>query len=117
MKVAPPDRGLSCHASGDQSAIDTLPLPKSDVVYWDAACPGFGVKVPKGRKVFAVLYRIGGAGSKLRGNRGQMASRSSCNQNPRPPSSCSLRDKPQNETRFVAAYVEDSRQQRYSVLN
>lgn len=33
----------------------------------DAASPGFGVKVtPKGRKVFLVLYRTGGAGSKLR---------------------------------------------------
>ena len=50
-----------------KSAIDALPPPKSDVVYWDAASPGFGVKVtPKGRKVFVVLYRIGGAGSKLR---------------------------------------------------
>jgi integrase len=50
-----------------KSAIDALPIPKSDVVYWDAGCPGFGVKVtPKGRKVFIVLYRIGGAGSKLR---------------------------------------------------
>ena len=37
------------------------------MVYWDAGCPGFGVKVtPKGRKVFVVLYRTGGAGSKLR---------------------------------------------------
>jgi len=36
-------------------------------VYWDAGCPGFGVKVtPKGRKVFIVLDRTGGAGSKLR---------------------------------------------------
>jgi integrase len=36
------------------------------VVYWDAGCPGFGVKVtPKGRKVFIVLYRTAGAGSKL----------------------------------------------------
>jgi integrase len=50
-----------------KSAIDTLPTPKSDLVYWDAGCPGFGVKVtPKGRKVFIILYRTGGAGSKLR---------------------------------------------------
>ena len=50
-----------------KSAIDALPTSKSDVVYWDAGCPGFGVKVtPKGRKVFIVLYRAGGAGSKLR---------------------------------------------------
>jgi hypothetical protein len=50
-----------------KSAIDALPTPKSDIVYWDAAIPGFGVKVtPKGRKVFVVLYRTGGAGSKLR---------------------------------------------------
>jgi integrase len=50
-----------------KSAIDAIPTPKSDVVYWDVGCPGFGVKVtPKGRKVFIVLYRTGGAGSKLR---------------------------------------------------
>jgi integrase len=50
-----------------KSAIDALPTPKSDVVYWDIASSGFGVKVtPKGRKVFVVLYRTGGAGSKLR---------------------------------------------------
>jgi integrase len=50
-----------------KSAIDALPTPESDTVYWDAALPGFGVKVtPKGRKVFIVLYRTGGAGSKLR---------------------------------------------------
>jgi integrase len=50
-----------------KSAIDALPASKSDVVYWDTGCPGFGVKVtPKGRKVFIVLYRTGGAGSKLR---------------------------------------------------
>ena len=47
--------------------IDALPTPQSDIVYWDAALPGFGVKVtPKGRKVFMVLYRTGGAGSRLR---------------------------------------------------
>jgi integrase len=50
-----------------KSAIDALPSLSSDVVYWDAAYPGFGVKVtPKGRKVFIVLYRTGGAGSNLR---------------------------------------------------
>src|SRR5258707_9059614 len=50
-----------------KSAIDAIPTPASDVVYWDAASPGFGVKVtPKGRKVFVVLYRTGGAGAKLR---------------------------------------------------
>src|SRR5258707_1217843 len=50
-----------------KSTIDSLRTPNSDVVYWDAGVPGFGVKVtPKGRKVFVVLYRTGGAGSKLR---------------------------------------------------
>src|SRR5690242_10217782 len=50
-----------------KSTIDALPTPSSDVVYWDAASPGFGVKItPKGRKVFIVLYRTGGAGSHLR---------------------------------------------------
>jgi integrase len=50
-----------------KSAIDALSCPPSDVVYWDAASPGFGVKVtPTGRKVFVVLYRTVGAGSKLR---------------------------------------------------
>src|SRR5438132_11489701 len=49
-----------------KSAIDALPKPPKDIVYWDAASPGFGVKVtPKGRKVFIVLYRTGGAGSQL----------------------------------------------------
>ena len=50
-----------------KSAIDALPIPASDTVYWDSGSAGFGVKVtPKGRKVFIVLYRTGGAGSKLR---------------------------------------------------
>jgi integrase len=50
-----------------KSAIDDLPTRAKEVVYWDAACPGFGVKVtPTGRKVFVVLYRTGGAGSRLR---------------------------------------------------
>jgi integrase len=36
-------------------------------VYWDTGLPGFGVKVtPKGRKVFIVMYRLAGAGSRLR---------------------------------------------------
>jgi len=50
-----------------KSSLDALPTPSRDVVYWDSGCPGFGVKVtPRGRKVFIVLYRTGGAGSKLR---------------------------------------------------
>ena len=41
-----------------KSVIDDLPTPAKDVVYWDAGCPGFGVKVtPAGRKVFVVLFR------------------------------------------------------------
>jgi integrase len=50
-----------------KSVIDDLPTPAKDIVYWDAGCPGFGVKVtPAGRKVFVVLFRTGGAGSRLR---------------------------------------------------
>src|SRR6266852_5058692 len=50
-----------------KNSIDALPTPQTDLVYWDAGYPGFGVKVtPKGRKVFVVLYRTGGAGSRLR---------------------------------------------------
>jgi hypothetical protein len=50
-----------------KSVIDSLRTPNSDVVYWDAGVPGFGVEVtPKGRKVCIVLCRTGGAGSKLR---------------------------------------------------
>jgi integrase len=50
-----------------KSVIDALPIPATDIVYWDSGFPGFGVKVtPKGRKVFIVLYRAGGAGSRLR---------------------------------------------------
>jgi integrase len=50
-----------------KSVIDALPTPAKDNVYWDSGYPGFGVKVtPRGRKVFIVLYRAGGAGSRLR---------------------------------------------------
>jgi len=50
-----------------KSAIDGLPVLLKDAVYWDAGLPGFGVKVtPQGRKVFLVLYRLAGAGSRLR---------------------------------------------------
>ncbi|MGO9629740.1 MAG: tyrosine-type recombinase/integrase, partial [Xanthobacteraceae bacterium] len=44
-----------------------MPVLENDTVYWDAGLPGFGVKVtPKGRKVFLVMYRLAGAGSRLR---------------------------------------------------
>src|SRR5215207_6214885 len=50
-----------------KSSIDSLPVPNKDVVYWDAGLPGFGVKVtPAGRKAFIVMYRVAGAGSRLR---------------------------------------------------
>lgn len=50
-----------------KSAIDSLPVASKDNVYWDAGLPGFGLKVtPKGRKVFVAMYRVGGAGSRLR---------------------------------------------------
>jgi integrase len=50
-----------------KTSIDSLAAGPADVVYWDASLPGFGVKVtPKHRKVFIVLYRTGGAGTKLR---------------------------------------------------
>src|SRR5215210_1408658 len=50
-----------------KSAIDALPTPAAELIYWDETLPGFGVKVtPKGRKVFVVLYRTGGKGSQLR---------------------------------------------------
>src|SRR5258706_3248308 len=50
-----------------KTVIDALPIPSKDIVHWDTGSPGFGVKVtPKGRKVFIVLYRTAGAGSRLR---------------------------------------------------
>src|ERR1700688_2478048 len=50
-----------------KTVIDALPIPSKDIVHWDTGCPGFGVKVtPKGRKIFIVLYRTAGAGSRLR---------------------------------------------------
>ena len=50
-----------------KSAIDGLPVAEKDTVYWDPGLTGFGVKVtPKGRKVFLVMYRVAGAGSRLR---------------------------------------------------
>ena len=62
-----PDRAAAVRWRAQRRAIDALPAPQSDVVYWDSGCSGFGVKVtPKARKVFIVLYRTGGAGSKLR---------------------------------------------------
>ena len=50
-----------------KSTIDALPTPDKEIVHWDQALPGFGLKItPKGRKVFIVLYRAGGGGSRLR---------------------------------------------------
>jgi hypothetical protein len=50
-----------------RSAIDALPTPGKEIVHWDQALPGFGLKItPKGRKVFVVLYRAQGGGSPLR---------------------------------------------------
>jgi integrase len=50
-----------------KGAIDAIPKPPKDIVYWDIGSPGFGVKVTsRGRKVFIVLYRTAGAGSRLR---------------------------------------------------
>src|SRR3954469_8102434 len=50
-----------------KAVIDGLPVAPKDTVFWDAGLPAFGVKVtPLGRKVFIVLYRVAGAGSKLR---------------------------------------------------
>src|SRR3977135_2604304 len=50
-----------------KSAIDAIAVPAKETVFWDAGLPGFGVKVtPKGKKVFIVIYRTGGAGSRLR---------------------------------------------------
>jgi integrase len=50
-----------------KTVIDALSTPSKDTVYWDLNCPGFGVKItPAGRKVFIVLYRTSGAGSRLR---------------------------------------------------
>ena len=50
-----------------KSTIDALPTPEKEIVFWDRTLPGFGLKItPKGRKVFIVLYRAGGGGSRLR---------------------------------------------------
>ena len=50
-----------------KSTIDALPTPEKEIVHWDQTLPGFGLKItPKGRKVFIVLYRAGGGGSRLR---------------------------------------------------
>jgi len=50
-----------------KTVIDALPTPWKETVHWDTGCPGFGVKItPKGRKIFVVLYRTAGGGSRLR---------------------------------------------------
>ena len=48
-------------------SVEALAPADRDVLVWDAEVPGFGVKVtPRGCKVFIVMYRLGGAGSRLR---------------------------------------------------
>src|SRR6266581_3962944 len=67
FEVASPVEDQMPRVKLTKSVIDALPIPSKDVVYLDTGSPGFGVKVtPKGRKVFIVLYRTGGAGSRLR---------------------------------------------------
>jgi hypothetical protein len=52
-----------------KNAIDSLPTPKSDVIYWDVAAPGFGVKItPKDRKVFVVPSTAPAAPARSCGN-------------------------------------------------
>ena len=69
-----------------KSAIDALPTPAKDIVYWDSGCPGFGVKVtPKGRKVFIVLYRAGGAGSSCASTQSGRMAASHCTKRARRP--------------------------------
>src|SRR5688572_27313180 len=47
--------------------IDDLQGSAKDIVYWDDALAGFGLKVtPKGRKVFFVLYRTRDGKARLR---------------------------------------------------
>src|SRR3979409_226002 len=67
FEVASPARDQMPRVKLTKTVIDVLPTPSNDIVYWDTGCPGFGGKVtPKGRKVFVVLYRTAGVGSRLR---------------------------------------------------
>src|SRR6476661_7079901 len=67
FEVASPSRDQMPRVKLTKTVIDALPTPSKEIVHWDTGCPGFGVKVtPKGRKVFIVLYRTAGAGSRLR---------------------------------------------------
>ena len=49
-----------------KSVIDGIPAPSKDIVYWDASLPGFGVKVTPKDGGVPVIYRLAGAGSRLR---------------------------------------------------
>src|SRR6266699_5967401 len=67
FEVASPVEDQMPRVKLTKTVIDALPIPSKDIVHWDTGCPGFGVKVtPKGRKIFIVLYRTAGAGSRLR---------------------------------------------------
>lgn len=48
-------------------AVDALPIPEKDELWWDADLRGFAVKVtPSGSKIFLIQYRMGGRGTKTR---------------------------------------------------
>lgn len=50
-----------------KASIDGVQAGAQDIVYWDDAIAGFGLKVtPKGRKVFFVLYRTRDGSAHLR---------------------------------------------------
>ena len=50
-----------------KKAIDDLPKEEKERSYWDDQLAGFALKVtPAGKKVFFVVYRMGGRGARQR---------------------------------------------------